>query len=531
MTDSVTHRVVRSGAVVTVGTALSRFTGLGRVLVIAATLGFTRLTDSYNLANESPNMVYELLIGGVLTAVLVPTFVSVDETDDNGARNAIVGTALAGLVAISILAVLAAPLLATLTTMRVPDAQRALQRDVVETLMRYLLPQVFFYGCFALLAAMLNARRRFAAVAFAPALNNIVVMAVLLIARQRFADDLELDKASRTPLLLVTLGIGTTLGIVMMALALVPAWRRTGVRIRPTFAPRHPAVRKLLHLSGWTIGYVVANQICLWVILVLAAREAGGVSTYLAAFLFFMLPYGVLAVSMITPIVPELASAARVDDPPQLQRTFGLGLRLVILTMAPSTAILVVLATPIVRTALQRGAFDAANAQATARTLAAMAIGLVGFSVYLFTLRVFYAQHNTRTPFFINVGENALNIALALVLSPTLGIEGLALANAIAYSLGAAIALIFVHRRIGGFGHARLGGIPKIVGAALAAAGAASLGLLFDVPLLECVVGGGLALATFVGFLAILRADELQVVLRMLRRSRGNDEASAGVTP
>lgn len=530
MTDTVARRVVRSGAVVTVGTAISRFTGLGRVLVLAAALGFTRLTDSYNLANESPNMVYELLIGGVLTAVLVPTFVSVDENEDPDARNAIIGTALAGLVAITLLAVAAAPLLAALTTWRVPDAQRALQQDVVETLMRYLLPQILFYGCFALLAAMLNARRRFAAVAFAPALNNIVVIAVLLLARREFVDDLDLKRAATSPGLLALLGIGTTLGIVVMAGSLYPAWRRSGVRVRPTFSPRHPAVRKLVHLSGWTIGYVVANQICLWVILALAAREAGGVSTYLAAFLFFMLPYGVLAVSMITPIVPELASAFRAENQPEVQRTFGLGLRLVVLTMAPSTAILAVLATPIVRTALERGAFNASDAQSTARTLSAMAVGLVGFAVYLFTLRVFYAQQDTRTPFFINLGENGLNIVLALGLSARLGIEGLALANAIAYSVGAVVALWVAYLRIGGFANARLGGVPKMVIAALGAALAASVGLLFEAPLVECLVGGFLGLAAFVALLALLRADELQVVLSR-RRAPTSSQPSRGVSP
>lgn len=526
--DSVARRVVRSSAIVTVGTACSRVTGLGRVLVLAATLGFTRLTDSYNLANESPNMVYELLIGGVLTAVLVPTFVDIDAREDDRGRDAIIGTALAGLVAVSILAVLAAPALASLSTLRVPDAERALQRDVVEQLMRFLLPQILFYGGFALLAAMLNARRRFAAVAFAPALNNVVVIGVLLFARWRFADDLDLAAAAGNQTLLVVLGAGTTLGIAVMAIALLPAWRRAGVRIRPRFAPRHPAVVRLFRLSGWTVGYVVTNQICLWVILILAARDAGGVSTYLAAFLFFMLPYGVLAVSVITPIVPELATAARGDDPAEVQRTFGLGLRLVVFTMAPSAAVLIALAGPIVTAALDRGAFSTGAADKTAATLLAMAIGLLGFAVYLFTIRLFYARHDTRTPFLINVVQNVLNIGLAVGLGVQFGVVGLGLANAIAYSIGAVVALVIAARTMGGLRAAGLQGVPKILVAAVAAGGVGLVGRFIEPALLGCVVGGIAAGAVFLGVLTALRSDELRIARAMLRRRRA---PAADTTP
>jgi putative peptidoglycan lipid II flippase len=446
---STVRRVVRSSAPVALGTALSRLTGLARLAALAYAIGFTRLTDTYNLANTTPNIVYELLLGGVLSATLVPVFVEHRERRDDQATAAVVTVAGVALIALTVAGVLAAPAMVRLYTLRLEGEAAAAQQEVATALLRLFMPQMLFYGLTALATALLHARRHFAAPAFAPVLNNLVVIAVFLALPRLAGETPALADVRDDTGLLLLLGLGTTAGIAVMALALLPALRRAGVRLRPVLDWRHPAVRKVVSLSGWTAGYVASNQLALWVVLVLANGTAGGVSAYQGAFVFFQLPHGLIAVSLMTTLVPDLAGAVTRGDLGGFRHHFSLGVRLMALVILPAAAGYLVLARPIVGFLLERGALSGASADLTAGCLAAFALGLLPFSLYLFALRGFYAFHDTRTPFLLNCFENGLNVALALVLSPGLGVRGLALAYAGAYGVAAVVALRTLGRRVG----------------------------------------------------------------------------------
>ncbi|MGH9042857.1 MAG: murein biosynthesis integral membrane protein MurJ, partial [Acidimicrobiia bacterium] len=463
--------VVRSSAPVALGTALSRLTGFLRLAALAYAIGFTRLTDTYNLANTTPNIVYELLLGGVLSATLVPVFVGHRDRDDDEATSAVVTVAAVVLIVLTVVGILAAPAIVRLYTLRVEGATAEAQQEVAAALLRLFMPQMFFYGLVAMASALLHAHRRFAAPAFVPILNNLIVTAVFLSLPALLDGTPTLDQVRDDTGLIVLLGLGTTAGIAAMALALLPALRRTGVRLRPVFSWRHPAVRKVVALSGWTAGYVASNQLALWVVLVLANGFAGGVSSYQGAFVFFQLPHGLVAVSLMTTIAPDLAGAAVRGDLAAFRARFDLGVRLMVLAILPAAAGYLVLSRPVVGFLLERGALSGASAQLTADCLAAFAIGLVPFSLYLYALRGFYALEDTRTPFLLNAMENGVNIVLALVLSRWLDVPGLALAYACAYGVAAMAAVAALGRRTGG----RLGGpgsalVRPLVAAAVMAA-------------------------------------------------------------
>ena len=223
--------------------------------------------------------------------------------------NAIVTTAAAALLAVTAVATLAAPLIIKFyTAVRLdPDVDADHYRSVSTTLAYFFLPQIFFYGMTAIATALLNARRHFFAAAWAPVLNNVVVIVMLLLARSVIDEvpSLELVQSSSTFRWL--LGFGATAGVVAMALVLLPAVTRAGVRIKLRFDWRHPAIKKLLRLSGWTAGYVIANQIALLVVTQLAQRSAGGFTAYITMYTFFQLPFGLLAVTVMTTVSPELA--------------------------------------------------------------------------------------------------------------------------------------------------------------------------------------------------------------------------------
>ncbi len=442
--------MVQSSAVVGIGTALSRVTGFLRVAAIAYALGITTLAGVYSYANETPNIVYELLLGGVLTATLVPQFVKHFHDDDDDATSAVVSVAMLALLAITVIGIALAPVIVDLYTLRVSGPGRAAQQELATNLLRLFMPQMLFYGITALATSLLQARRRFAAAAFAPILNNVVVIAMFL-ALPRVSDGrLTVDRVNDDSGLLLLLGIGTTAGIAAMALALLPALRAARIRLRFIPSLRHAAVRTMLRLSGWTVGYVIANQIALGLVMVLANGERGGAFAYLSAYAFFQLPYGLFSVSVMTAVAPDLAAAGGRGDAPAMRHRFARSLRLTLAVIVPAAAVYIALARPIVVALLQRGAFSAGDAALVSDTLAAFAAGLPFFSTYLFALRAFYSLSDTRTPFFLNCAENAINIVLALALFGPFGIPGLAAAFSGAYAIASVFTLAVLSRRIGG---------------------------------------------------------------------------------
>jgi putative peptidoglycan lipid II flippase len=373
--------------------------------------------------------------------------------------------------------------------------------------------------------ALLHARRRFAAPTWVPVINNLIVSAVLFLIPTVAGGHPSLEDVRDDNSLLLLLGLGTTAGVVAMTVALVPFVRRAGIHLRWVFDLKNAAVREVVKMSGWTLGYVVTNQIALAVVYVLANRTSGGVAAYTIAFVFFQLPHALIAVSLMGALVPEMSSAARGSDMPAYKRHFSLGIRLISLVVMPAATGYIVLARPIISALVEYGAAEG-NVGLIGDALAMFAIGLLGFSIYLFTLRGFYARRDTRTPFFLNVFENALNIGLALVLEPSLGVRGLALSLALAYSISALLAFVVLRGRIGLLGGRRLAlavgkiGLASLAMAAAVALVAARVGAdSGGGAIVRTGVGVVVGLAVFVVTAVALRIEELDALRSRLRRA------------
>jgi len=521
-----TGRLVRSSALVGLGTALSRVTGLGRVFALTYALGTMQLADSYNLANNTPNVVYELLLGGILSATLVPVFVELFQNEDHEGTSAVVTVAVSAMTAITVLALAAAPLIFRIYTLGVRGDRADRLASVGVPLLRWFLPQILFYGLTALATAVLNARRSFAAPAFAPILNNVVVCSMLVALPHLAREPLSLDVVRRDHLLLTVLGLGTTAGIVAMTVLLWPAVRRAHLGLHWRFDLRHEAVRKVGALSGWTLGYVAANQAALFIVLALATRLRGGASAYVYAFVFFQLPHGLFAVSVMTTFAPDLALFASRSEMQRYRERFTVGLRLLVLVILPSAAGLALLGRPLIGL-LQRGAFTSRSVALTGDVLVAFAFGLLGFSVYLFALRGFYSLKDTRTPFLLNVLENGTNVVVALLVVDHHGAQGLAGAYSLAYAVAAVAALAALSRRVGGLDlRASLPTLVRIVVAtALMAAavravilvvgGAGGIGALFRI-----AAGTSVGIAVYGTAVVALRVDEVTQLVDRLQRRR-----------
>jgi putative peptidoglycan lipid II flippase len=514
--------LVRANVSVALGTAFSRVTGLVRVAALAWALGITVLADAYNLANSTPNIIYELLLGGVLSAALVPLFTRHLEEDDDDATSAIVTVSLLALAVVSIVAVLAAPAI-----IRVYQPAGSPGYDDTVFLARLILPEIFFYGFMAVGSAILNSRRRFFAPAWAPIVNNLVVIVVVITAGLIIRSEAEtfLGFEADSAVLWI-LGAGTTLGIVLMALALVPSMRAANLHLR--FLPqwRHPAVARLVRLSGWTIGYVAANQLSLVVVFRLARDTGvGGLTTFLYSVAFVQLPHGLLAVSIMTTFGPELARLAFRGDDRGFNRQVSLGLRMTALLIVPASVAYVVMGRPLVSVLLERGLLRGPSAALLADTLSAMALGLLGYSAYLFVLRCFYARTDARTPFFVNVYENAAMVVLGVPLTARYGVQGLGFSFALAYSSAAVIAFVVLVRRVPGFNVPLLtSSLFRFLLAGLLMAEVtylASRAVGSDQgwgALLRASAGGLAGLAAYGAVLVFLRAPELDALRRLVPR-------------
>jgi putative peptidoglycan lipid II flippase len=517
--------LLRSSGIVALGTALSRATGFLRLAAIAYAIGFGALNDTYTLANTTPNIVYELLLGGVLSATLVPIFVKHTEEGDDEGTSAVISVATAALIALTVIGVLAAPAIVRLYTVTAEAGVAGQQRAVATELLRLFMPQMVFYGITALAESVLNARRSFAVPAFAPVLNNLLVTGMLVALPHVASGNPTLSDVHRDHALLLLLGLGTTAGVVVMALVLLPAVRRSGFRFRPNFDLRNRAVREVGALSGWTLGYVVTNQLVLLVVFVLANREVGGVSTYTGAYVFFLLPHALVAVSIMTTFIPEMASASWRGDRVAFRDRFSTGMRLMTLVILPAAVGYVVLARPIIRALLQRGALSVSSANLAGDDLRMFALGLLGYSLYLFTLRGFYAERDTRTPFVLGLVQNGLNLVLAFALEPLLGVPGLALAFGLSYSMAAVVAIWALRRRVGRLdiwrvlrSFARM----AVACAAMAVAVLATLLVTPDVDVVRVVAGVVVGAAVYLGAIVALRVEEIETLRdRLLGRFLG----------
>lgn len=489
----------RSNVVVAAGTAVSRLTGLARIVTFGAVVGQTALADAFEAANNAPNAIYELAIGGVLSAALMPLFVraTTSRSTDRDV-DAVATTTLVAAAVLTVAAVVAAPWIFRVFTLNpATGTDVAAFRSAGTTLTRIFLVQILFYAVIAVGSAALNARGRFFAAAWSPALANIVTIALVLLLPLTTDGgspgivDVASDRTTRW-----LLGLSTTLGIGASAAIMLAAVARSGAPFRPHFNLRHPRVRELVRMSGWTLGYVAANQAALVAVKNLASPGSGLVDAYAKAYALVQLPHGLAAVTIATTFAPLLARHAADRDDPAFADRLSAGLRYTVLLTLPASVALVSLARPVVDILLGYGNFDGVAVTNTSRALTGLAVGLTAFSVYLYALRGFYARGDTRTPCLINLGENAVNVALAVLLSERFDVLGLGLAFSGAYLSGAAVALAILSRRTVGWSVREFGISSLRWAAAAAAMGAMIVAVTGVSPHRVGTVRAALALAT-----------------------------------
>ena len=437
------------------GTAVSRATGLLRVLVLAWVLGFTPLSDAFNLANTVPNMLFDLVLGGILSATFIPVFVERLALD--GERRAwrsissVVSAALLLLLLATVAAWVAAPWIiqgftflhhGTTSASRLALEQ---QRHVATSFLRWFVPQIFFYGVIGISTALLNIRSKFAAGSWAPVANNLVCIAVLIWFRLVDAHPSITTISAHSHLL--WLGLGTTAGVAVQFLLMAPALATSDLgRVRFRFDLADPAVKAVGRLGAWTLGVVLTNQASLYVVLALAFATGGNgpVSAYTYGWSFMQMPYAVVVVSVLGVLTPQLSALATAKDFPGLTRRLQHGLRQSLVIILPCTVVLVVLAQPVAGILLNHG--HAQTSLLAGTVLALLAVGLPGFTIFQLCVRGLQSLQGARDVFLLYVLENALTVALCFILGRH-SMKGLTASVSLAYAISAVVALAVLARR------------------------------------------------------------------------------------
>jgi putative peptidoglycan lipid II flippase len=535
--------LLRSSAVMAAGTLASRITGFLRSTLLVAALGSGALGDVFNTANTIPNIVYDILLGGVLTAAHVPLLIRArNQSAKYGEEfEQRLFTVLLGVLAvITAIAMAAAPWLIDLYAHEfTPDQHR-----VAAFFLLFFLPQIFFYGFSAVASASLNSRNRFGAPMWTPVLNNIVVVAVIAIFMVTTHGDL--TPGTITNGQITFLGIGVTAGVAAQAIGLVPAMMRLGFNFRPRFDFRRAELTSIWGMASWTLLYVLAQQVALLVYTNLAnaagargdAENIGygvGLTPWTNAYAFFQLPFAVVAISIITAIFPKMTQSAAEGRLDRLAAELREGLTLSLALMLPAVALLFGAASEICFVLFAHGATHPAGAEMIAQVLRVFALALTPFAVLQLLQRGFYALSDTRTPALIAIFSTATGALSAWILSAVLStphvILGIAAAQGLSWTIGCVISVMILRRRLG-----RLGGreivtvVVKAGLASLAALAVAEVAHFLVVPhlghslalsavllVLVGVIGGG----AFLVCAAMLRVREVNQVIGMVRRKLG----------
>ena len=439
------------------GTLASRLTGLLRVLVLAWVLGFSPLADAFNLANTVPNMLFDLVLGGVASATFIPVFI--ERLALEGERRAwksissVITSALVVLVLASVVAWWTAPwIIDGFTVMhhvRATQSMRSLihQRAIATSLLRWFVPQIFFYGVIGIATALLNIRHRFGAAAWVPVANNVVCIGVLV--WFHLVDPTPTLASLQGSRDLLWLGLGTTLGVAVQFFCLVPSLARSDLwRLSLRIDVRDPALRAVGRLGGWTLLVVVANQISLYVVLAFAfgVGGSGPVSAYTYGWSFMQMPYAVIVVSVVGALTPQLASLATAGDYHAFSERLRFGLRQSLVIIIPCTLVLLLLSQPLVAILLNHA--NANHSLSVGTVLAILAAGLPGFTIFQLCVRGLQAMQRARDVFYLYALQNVITIALALALGRH-SLAGLTASVSIAYGVAAVVALAnLAHHRV-----------------------------------------------------------------------------------
>ena len=453
------NELFRASGIMALGTIISRITGFIRGILIVAVLGTALLADTYNVANTMPNILYNLLVGGALTAIFIPQLVrSFDHEDGgDGFASRLITTISIILFALVALGMFFAPALVRLYAPEFFTPGFEIEKEIAIAFTRYCLPQIFFLGLFTMLGQVANARGSFAPLMWAPIANNIVGI-VLFASFLVFSPAITVENISSFQVQI--LGWGTTLSVVVQALVLLPVIRKLGIKLGPQWGLA--GLGKSFGLAGWTLIYVLISQLGYLVTVNVATSAAVrsaqdgitrgvGYTPYTYAYFVMLLPYSIVTLSIITAILPHISRLALEKKSNEVREQLIKAIKLVGVITIPS-AVAFLLFGPLITSVIFIG-IPLEDSQYIGYVLSALSFGLVAFSINLILIRGFNAFEDTKTQvisiLIINIVAVALSYLSLFILRNQWVTIGLGLAFSVSYLVGLLVTLSLLKKHTG----------------------------------------------------------------------------------
>ena len=511
------HSIAKAAGLIGAATFSSRILGFIRDMMLARLFGATAAADAFFVAYRVPNLLRELFAEGSMSAAFIPVF-----TDYHTRRttreawefaSAMFTTLLTIVTLMMLLGLMAAPGIVWLLAPGFHDDPAKLALTTLLTQMMF--PYLVFISLAALAMGILNSLRAFAAPALSPVFFNIFIIGCAMFLSPLLAE----------PIYGVAIGVVAG-GAAQFAMQL-PGLRARGMLMGFRFEPGHPGVKRVGQLILPSLLGLSVTQVNITISTILASFFAGGPTYLFYGMRLIQFPLGIFGVALATAILPTLSAQASRAAWDELRGTLGFGLRMILFIMLPAMLGLILLRTPIVHLFFEHGTFTAADTTGTALAVLCYAVGLWAFAGVRIIVAAFYSMQDTRTPAFTAVGAVLANLVFSLALMDTLRHAGLALATALAGMLNVTILVAVLNRRLGGVDWASIG---RSAGRVLMASIPVVIACVWVAGLdvwshqgewvskaIMLFVGIGLSLTGYVGVHALLRSDELDVLVGIVK--------------
>jgi len=520
-----------------VATALSRVTGFVRVWATAYALGTMALASAYSVANNIPNMIYELVAGGIISSLFIPTFMEIKASRDSEQAwrfaSHVFNLAVVALGAIALVGIVWPEPFVWTQTFRMSPAAAENVRPAAEAFFRFFAIQVVFYGAGAVVSGLLNSERKYLWVALGPVFNNVVVIVALFVFAALYPTNEDLA--------FIILAAGTTLGVLVMYLVQLPALVRGGIRYEFGIDFKDPGIRRMAALALPLLVYVATNLVAVSFrnSSALAVTEEGS-AMLMYAWTFYQLPYGILAVALATAVFTELSDAAGRRDWVAFKADFTRGLRSTGVLIMPMAAMLMTLSEPLIGL-YQVGRFEPSAVPPVASALRWWGLALIFFATTMYLLRTFYSLKDTRTPAAVNLVLTGVQIGLYMVLSTGigawagLGLDGIPIADAVFFALSSVALALMLRRHIGGYDMRGVVGVYlRMALASLVASGIAwSVARLVEPlvsgvlgSLLQVVTAGAVGVVVAFSLASLLGVREVDAATALVKRVFGRMNAN-----
>lgn len=531
--------VSRASRIMALGTIASRATGMLRQLLLAYALGIGALGTDFGIANNVPNTIYLLVIGGAVSSVFVPQLVRAMKDDADGGQafmDRLLTISLVVLGVLTVACVFAAPQIVDFFSSSVGP-----NREITIIFARYCLPQIFFYGMFVMLGQILNAKDKFGPMMWTPVLANVIMIATLL--AYVVVADTSVTAVTITAGQTRLLGIGTTIGIALQTITLVPYLRQAGVGFKPRFDWRGARLGKSMTLAKWTMGMVLVGQLTSWVVAKYGSamdnryQNLGvGYAAYSNALTIWILPQSVVTVSIVTALLPRMSRAAHRGDSTAVRDSLSYALRVTAVAIVPCGFAFVAFGQQISALLFNHGASSSAMTHNLGYDVMAFGLGLIPFSAEYVILRGFYAYEDTKTPFVVNIWVTVINSGLSLasyfLLDNTVWVmPGMCLAYGLSYTVGTVYCAKRLSRRVPGIEFRRIIRTHVKLGIASAIASLVGGPVAFEISKSfnggtigsgsALIVGAALFLGVFVLASRKLRIEEVDGLLKVIRARFG----------